>query len=252
MGQKEMLSEEKQVYKDQDTVARPLGPWTKNIHSLLKHFYDDGLPVPRIIRIDGDYEYAEYMQGDMIHPHKWNNDLLVEIGKLLRRLHDSAGSFEYPGCMEWKPWYLRELGTPSLCGHGDVAPWNVITRGGKITGLIDWEFAGPIDPLTELSRVCWLFPQLFDDDLGGLHGLPSPGERAKQVRLIIDAYGLDKGERRAFFERILETVICETAHEAIDARITFDSLGKLWGMAWRSRSLYWIWRNKDILRKAMD
>jgi len=49
----------------------------------------------------------------------------------------------------------------------------------------------------------------------------------------------------------METIICETAHEAIDENVTFESIGKLWGMAWRNRSLYWILRNKKILEEKI-
>jgi tRNA A-37 threonylcarbamoyl transferase component Bud32 len=252
MDEKELLSKDNNVYKQNNTVLRPSETWTKNIHLLLKHFYDNGLSVPKIIKKDEKYEYLEYIDGELIHPYKWNNELLVEIAKLLKQLYDSAKQFVYNKDMEWKPWYLRELGNLEICSHGDVAPWNVITKGNKITGLIDWEFAGPIDPIIELARVCWLFPQLVDDDLGKIYELPSPRERAEQVRLITDVYGLSKNDRKTFFERIIETIICETAHEAIDVNITFESVGKLWGMAWRNRSLYWIWRNKNIIKKALE
>jgi hypothetical protein len=245
------LSSEKRVYKENDTVRRPLEPWSDNIHALLRHFYRSGLPVPRIIKTDGVHEYVEYIEGEQIHPYKWNDELLVEIAALVKKLHDAAGTFGYDKSLVWKPWCLRELGRPALCGHGDIAPWNIISRGNKIIGLIDWEYAGPLDPLIELARVCWLFPQLVDDDLGKLYELPSPRERGRQVRLMLDTYGLSPRERRTFLEKIIETVIAETAHEAIDAHITFNSTGNLWGMAWRTRSLYWIWRNKTILEKEI-
>jgi hypothetical protein len=87
--------------------------------------------------------------------------------------------------------------------------------------------AGPIDPIIELTRICWLFPQLVDDDLGELYELPPPKGRVAQVRLITDAYGLSKEERKSFFEKIIETVICETAYEAIDENVTFDTVGNL-------------------------
>jgi hypothetical protein len=112
--------------------------------------------------------------------------------------------------------------------------------------------AGPIDPIIELARICWLFPQLVDDDLGQLYELPPPKERAGQVRLITDTYGLNKEDRKCLFKKIIETVICETAHEAIDENITFETVGNLWGMAWRNRSLYWIWRNKEIIKRALE
>jgi thiamine kinase-like enzyme len=249
---KKILSEEKNVLKQGNHVLRPIEPWSKNIHRLLVHFQNHGLPVPKIIKTDNKYEYLEYINGEIIHPNKWNNDLLVEIAKLVKAIHESAKTFTSNKKMEWKPWYLRELENLTLCSHGDIAPWNVITKKNEIVGLIDWEYGGPIDPIIELARVCWLFPQLVDDDLKNLYKLPTPKKRAEQVRLIVDIYGLSKTERKTFFERIIETIICETAHEAIDTNVTFESVGKLWGMAWRNRSLYWIWRNKEIIKKSLE
>jgi thiamine kinase-like enzyme len=247
-----ILSTDKNVFKENNMVKRPIEKWSNNIHSLLRHFHNIGLPVPKIIKTDNQYEYLEYINGELIHPHKWNDELLYELAILVKNLHLSAKTFESNKNMEWKQWYLREIGNSTICSHGDIAPWNVITNGNKIAGLIDWEMAGPIDPIIELARICWLFPQLFDDDLGKLYELPSPKKRAEQVRLILDTYGLNKEERKNIFEKIIETIICETAHEAIDEDVTFDTMGKLWGMAWRNRSLYWIWRNKEIIKRAME
>jgi thiamine kinase-like enzyme len=247
-----ILSTDKNVFKENDMVKRPMEKWSNNVHSLLTHFRNNNLPVPKIIKVDNQYEYLEYINGEMIHPHKWNNELLYELAVLIKKLHSVAKTFEHNKNMEWKKWYLREIGNPLICSHGDIAPWNVITNGNKIVGLIDWEMAGPMDPIIELARVCWLFPQLFDDDLGKLYELPSPNERANQIRLILDTYGLNKNERKNFFEKIMETIICETAHEAIDENVSFNTVGKLWGMAWRNKSLYWIWRNKEIIKKVIE
>ena len=52
------------------------------------------------------------------------------------------------------------------------------------------EYAGPIDPLIELARVCWLFPQLHDDDVAEMVRLPPLEIRVRQLRLLVDAYGL--------------------------------------------------------------
>lgn len=126
------------------------------------------------------------------------------------------------------------------------------TKNGMPHRIVDWEYAGPIDPFVELARVCWLFPQLHDDDLGKLYDFPSPEKRAQQVRLICDGYGLAAEKRRRLAEQIVEVIICETAHEAIDLELTFDSNGQLWGFAWRTRSLYWIWRNRKTIERALN
>ncbi len=103
----------------------------------------------------------------------------------------------------------------------------------------------------ELARVCWLFPQLHDDDLAAMHGLPPADVRAAQLRRMADAYGLSDAARKELLDALFSVVICETAHEAIDPGLTPGAEGSLWGFAWRTRSLYWIWRNRDLFRRAL-
>lgn len=82
--------------------------------------------------------------------------------------------------------------------------------------------------------------------------LPDAKKRAEQVRIVCDGYGLVAAQRRRLPEQIVETVICETAHEAIDPGVSTGDAGPLWGFAWRTRSLYWIWRHRALLRRALD
>jgi len=220
---------------------------------LLRHFEAHGLPVERIISTDDDLQISEYAEGEMVHPNKWTDDALFGVGKLLANLHCAARDFATTDEDVWRPWYLREIGDKDrrIYCHGDIAPWNTITENGHPKLLIDWECAGPLDPMVELARVCWLFVQLHDDDLAEMHDLPSPEKRAQQVRIITDGYGLEAVRRKALVNQIIEVIICETAHEAIDPGLKPDSVGSLWGFAWRARSLYWVWRNKATLENAL-
>lgn len=249
----EKLSENNEVYRRGETVIRPFDKHTPSIHSLLRHFNGCGLPVPKIISTnDNGYEVQEFISGIPIHPYKWSDESLMGIAKLVRDIHAASQSYTPPVDSEWRPWYLREIGNDEIVySHGDIAPWNIITDGVNPIGIVDWEYAGPIDKITELSRVCWLFVQLHDDDLGKLYDLPPPEKRAEQIRMIVDIYGLSDKQRHSFLDRIIETVICETAHEAIDPALNFDSTGNLWGFAWRTRSLYWIWRHRDIINRHL-
>lgn len=254
MSEQQVLSLEKNVVRRDDIVLRPMEPWSHNIHSLLGHLHGKCLPVPRFLGVSSDgQEMLEYLHGEFVHPYRWSDEGLYEVGRFVASLHAASVDFTPPTNGLWKPWCLREIGAgPQVISHGDIAPWNMLTKDGIPVALIDWEMAGPIDPLVELARVCWLFPQLVDDDLAELYSLPQAPGRAQQVRLICDAYGLSSAERKGFIDRIIEVVICETAHEAIDPKLTFDSTGNLWGFAWRTRSLYWIWRNRAVLHKAME
>jgi len=221
---------------------------------LLRHFETYDLPVERYISINKNIQISEFADGEMVHPDKWTDDALFAIGKLLFRFHNVARDFVVCDEDAWKPWYLREIGDKRnpICCHGDIAPWNTITENGYPKLLVDWECAGPLDPMVELARACWLFVQLHDDDLAQMHDLPSPEKRAQQVRIVADGYGLEAARRQGLVERIIEVIICETAHEAIDPALKFDSVGNLWGFAWRTRSLYWVWRNKQVLENALS
>jgi len=248
-----LLSEENQVYRVGNLVERPGRPWSASILRILRHFEACNLPVERYISADNNIQISEFAEGEMVHPGKWTDEALYNIGQLLARLHSAAREFETTDKDVWRPWYLREIGNKAnyICCHGDIAPWNTITENGLVKTLVDWECAGPLDPMVEIARVCWLFVQLHDDDLAKLHNLPSAEKRAQQVRIVADGYGLEAARRKHLVSQIIEVIICETAHEAIDPGLTFDSVGSLWGFAWRTRSLYWVWRNRAVLETAL-
>lgn len=252
-----VLSSEKSVsYKD-NVVLRPTGKWSRHVHDLLRHLEASGFKeAPRVIgsgvSADGR-ETLGYIEGEFVHPGPWSDEGIMAVGKLLRRLHDTAAFFESAADAEWQPWFLRQIGGENrlIISHGDIAPWNTVTRDGMPIGFIDWEYAGPVDPMVELARVCWLFPQLHDDDVAERVGLPSLEARARQLRLLVDAYGATENQRHDLMDRIIEVAVCETAEEAIEQQVTPESQGPLWGMAWRARAAAWMIRNRRVLEKAL-
>jgi hypothetical protein len=251
-----LLSEASSVSRQGRVVYRPAGLWTPAIQALLKHLEQTGFPAaPRVVGSGLDSagrEMVSYIEGEFVHPGPWRDETLAEVGRLLRQLHEATAGFKPPAEAVWKPWFLRKLGGPGrIISHGDVAPWNMVTRNGWPYGLIDWEYAGPVDPLVELARVSWLFPQLHDDDVAELVGLPVPAVRARQLRLLVEAYGLTARQRRVMFERILEVAVCETAAEAVEGRVTQTSQGPLWGLAWRARAAAWMLRHRALLERAL-
>lgn len=245
------------VTRHGDVVFREVKPWTTSIHLLLRHLENAGFDeAPRIVGSGFDErgrEALRHIEGEFVHPGPWSDEALIQVGQLLRRLHDTTASFTPPVNAIWQPWFLRELGQKTrIIGHGDLAPWNTVTRAGSPIAFIDWEFAGPLDPLIELARVCWLFPQLHDDDVAEKVGLPPLATRVQQVRLLVDAYGLSKIQRHSLFELIVEVAVCETANEAIEANVTPKSEGVLWGLAWRARAAAWMLRHRFSIERALQ
>jgi hypothetical protein len=244
------------VSRQGNIVLRETGPWAPSVHALLRHLQNEGFDgAPQVVGsgFDGQgRETLSYIEGEFVHPAPWSDDGLVAVGQMLKSLHDVASSFVPPADAQWQPWFLREIGDSQFVfGHGDAAPWNTVTNGGLPIAFIDWEYAGPVDPLTELARVCWLFAQLHDDDVANRVGLPSPVVRSHQLRLIVDSYGLSRKQRAGFFDRMVEVAIRETANEAIENNIMLESEGPLWGLAWRARAAAWMLRHRPVLERAL-
>jgi hypothetical protein len=247
------------VHRRGDVVIRDAGPWTPAVHALLRHLEDVGFAAaPRLVGSGLDRDGREtltFIEGDFTQPGPWSLEGAAALGTLLRGLHRATSSFRPPADAVWFPWHGRDLGGPGkVIGHCDVAPWNIVARDGRPVALIDWETAGPVDPLVELAQLCWLNAKLYDDIVADLEQLPPLADRARQLAAIVDAYGLPARRRRGFVGQIIEFAICDTAWEADDAAITPETAGHpiaLWAMAWRARSAAWMVRHRGALEAAL-
>lgn len=248
------------VHRRGQVVVRDTGPWTPAVHTLLRHLERVGFAgAPRLVGTGLDStgrETLTFIEGVFVQPGPWSLDGVAAVGRLLRDLHDATASYQPSPDAVWFPWHGRDLGgSARVIGHCDVAPWNIVARDGMPVALIDWEFAGPVDPLVELAQASWLNVKLHDDIVAELEGLPPLADRARQLRAIVDAYGLSAGQRRGFFDRIVEFVVSDTAFEADDARVTPDMTDHpqaLWAMAWRARAAAWLLRNRRVLENALS
>jgi hypothetical protein len=247
------------VHRQGSVVLRGTGPWTPAVHALLRHLEQVGFAAaPRLVAsgyaADGR-EQLTFIEGTVANPGPWSLEGTVAVAGLLRQLHDATATFEPPSGATWFAWHGRPLGGPDrVIGHCDLAPWNIIARDGLPVGFIDWEFAGPVDPLVELAQVCWLNAKLHDDIVAEREGLPPATHRAQQLRAMVDAYGLSATQRRNFVDRIVEFIVSETAWEADDAAVTPDLTSHpiaLWAMAWRARSAAWLLRNRRVFDNAL-
>jgi hypothetical protein len=247
------------VHRRGQVVVRDTGPWTPAVHTLLRHLQNVGFEAaPRLVGagIDPDgRETLTYVDGEFTQPGPWSLDGAARVGQLLRELHDATASYRPPPDAVWFPSHGRDLGGPArVIGHCDLGPWNIVARGGMPVALIDWEFAGPIDPLVELAQASWLNAKLHDDIVAEREELPPLADRARQLRAIVDAYGLPASQRHGFLDRIIEYVVSDTANEANDAGVTPDMTSHpsaLWAMAWRARAAAWLLRNRRPIENAL-
>lgn len=242
-----------------DVVHRETGPWAKSVHALLRHLEAEGFSgAPRVVGSGFDVEGREtlsFMSGVSLHPGPWPDEAMFNLGLMLAAFHRASASFVPPPDATWRPWFGRDLGTgPRIIGHGDLGDWNIIARDHQPVGFIDWEQAGPVDPLVELAQLCWLNAHLFDDDLQLRIGLPPSASRARKLRYIVDGYGLAAKDRARLAPTMIELAIADAANEAVEAKLTPDSDGPveaLWAMAWRARSAAWMGRNRGVLEAVL-
>ena len=241
-------------------VIKETGPWAATVRSLLRHLENvDFGWSPRLL--DAEAEACEresityeYVEGVIMNPAPWSDENAVTIGRLVRELHEATASYYPLAGAVWKPWFGRSLGRAKMViGHCDVAPWNIVSREGRPVALIDWEVAGPVDPLVDLAQACWLNVRLFDDLVAEREGLPSLAERARQLHVMVDAYGLSRRERRGFVATIIEFAVHYTAYQADDAEVTPESTDPaiIWALAWPARSAAWMLRNRRVLERAL-
>ncbi|WP_207485216.1 phosphotransferase [Arenibaculum pallidiluteum] len=201
---------------------------------------------------DQSRELLTFIEG-VINPAPWTDDAIHELGAILRRLHDASAEFRAPERAIWRPWFGREIGTPDTIGHCDAAPWNIVSRNGLPVALIDWEVAGPVDRLTELAMAAWNNAQLYDDDVAAMNGLPDAAHRLRQVRILADAYELPAPARHRVAYRIIEFAAQSAANEVVEQQIgpKTEHAPRIWGVAWQTRSVAWLIRNRAGLEAAL-
>jgi hypothetical protein len=179
-------------------VLRPSSPHTGSIHAFLRAVRQAGfegasLPVgidedgrERLVFIDGEVPvppYPDWSQTDTA---------LASIARLLRGLHDAARRFDPPG-LSWDDSLADPAGGTLVC-HNDVELSNVVFRDGIAVALLDFEFAAPGRPVydvAQLARLCVPIEDDFDQARLGWR----PADRPARLRLVADAYGLDRDGR---------------------------------------------------------
>ena len=149
------------------------------------------------VGIDEDgRERLEFIEGEVPAPPypDWSQSdtALASIAGLLREMHDAVRGFD-PRGHEWSALLADPAGGTLVC-HNDVELSNVVFRDGIAVALLDFEFAAPGRPtydLAQLSRVCVPIEDDFDQTRLGWY----PADRPARLRLVADAYGLDRDGR---------------------------------------------------------
>ena len=236
------------VVRDGDHLLRPSTPHTESVHALLRSvraYGFRGAPLPIGVDPDGR-ERLEFVPGEVpavpYEPWVQSEDALASVARLLRQFHDAARSFDATN-FAWSSELADPLGGAMVC-HNDLEPTNVVFQGGEAVAFIDFEFAAPGRPeydLAQLARLWVPFEHEFDQERMGWQTT----EPAARLRVIADAYGLDRRGRASLREAIIDAL---AVAESIGRRMPIEVLNRQGGPAKYERRAEWL----DCHRASFD
>ena len=190
-------------------VLRPSSPHSGSIHAFLRavrHAGFEGAPVPVGIDEDGR-ERLEFIDGEVpVPPYPdWSQSdiALASVAKLLRGLHDAARGFD-PRGLTWDDRLADPAGGTLVC-HNDMCPENVVFRDGVAVALLDFEFAAPGRPVYDVAHLARLCVPVEDDVDQARLGW-RPADRPARLRIVSDAYGLDRDGRAGLLSAIDDAI----------------------------------------------
>ena len=172
-----------------NTVRRPAMPWSASVDALLAHFHNVGfVEAPQALGYDeAGRQVLSFVDG-YVDPDPSDLDIsrLVDVGQVIRRLHDASSSFTPPADAIWNVAIPPD--SEDLICHHDLAPWNLVRTSTQLT-FIDWDGAGPGSRLWDLAYAAHGFVPLSP-------GAPISDEVAGQrLAALVEGYGLNQEER---------------------------------------------------------
>jgi Ser/Thr protein kinase RdoA (MazF antagonist) len=240
------------------SVLRPLGPWSESVHEYLRHLQASGFDgAPRILGVRDGREELTYLDGDVANDPRWqpgrghrlpdyarSDDALVAVGRMVRRLHDASRGF-VPRHTEYR-FHPHPPRAGEIVCHGDLGPWNTVYLDGVPVAFIDWDAAGPREPLVDLAAAAQAFVPLAPEERlrqAGFDPAPNLGAR---LRLFLDAYGLD--EPRAILPALRHATLSTT--EAIRCA-PLDAAGAARSLEFIASELRWLHAVLPTLERAL-
>ncbi|WP_078878283.1 NUDIX domain-containing protein [Streptomyces sp. NBRC 110035] len=178
------------IVRDGATVLRPSTPASPFVAALLGLLHARGFDgAPRYLRREGASDILDFLPGEVPQRFRtWSNRQVNAAGTLLRSFHDATRGSDLAGRF------------PVVCHH-DPGPNNVVFRDGVPTALIDFDTAAPGSPLEDLGYMAWTWC------ISAKPTAPAVEDQAAQVRVLVNAYGLDAMARGALVDSILERQI---------------------------------------------
>ncbi|MED3893699.1 phosphotransferase [Priestia aryabhattai] len=222
------------VYRSGDTVRRELKSDSHKFHKLLKHLENKGFSyAPKFLGIDEKgREVLSFIEGEAgnypLKKYMWSDDVLIEIGKMLRLYHDSVSDFLFDD--SWKSIDNTPKPFEILC-HNDFAIYNIIFNDERPTGIIDFDVAAPGPRLWDIAYTlytCVPLSRFYLSETGEkIHYNSSQHaqHRKRRVKLFFESYGEELQE--GYLEMVLLRLegLCKTiTRKANDGDIAFQKM----------------------------
>ena len=178
-----------EVVRIGETLRRPAMPWSTSVDALLAHLHEFGFEgAPRALGYDEDGRQVLSFAEGLVDSDPSDLDVsrLVEVGQLIRRLHEASSTFIPPADAVWNVAITPDH--EDLICHHDLAPWNLVRTPTELT-FIDWDNAGPGSRLWDLAYAAHGFVPLapaasISDEVAG-----------QRLAALVEGYGLDAKER---------------------------------------------------------
>lgn len=165
-------------------VRRPAGPWTANVHRLLTAYADAGIeqtPRPLGFTADGR-ERLSFLPGigpDGSPDWLWTDAVLTDAARLVRRLHDAST----PLATAPDGWRSPVHTPAEVVCHNDVAPYNLVFSEGRLTGIIDFDYASPGPRAWDLAYLAYTLVPLNREPVF------TDAERRTRIEVLVGGYG---------------------------------------------------------------
>ncbi|NNN09214.1 MAG: phosphotransferase [Acidimicrobiaceae bacterium] len=231
-----------------DTVRRPAMQWSKSVDALLTHFQDVGFKgAPRALGYDENGRQVLSFEEGFVDPDPSDLDTtrLMQVGRVIRKLHDASSSFSVPAGSVWNVAIAPDA--EDLICHHDLAPWNLVRTPTQLT-FIDWDGAGPGSRLWDLAYAAHGFVPLSPV------ATRSDDDASQRLAALIEGYGLDRQDRSRLLDMLSSRIrsmydLLRSGHER-----GAQPWARLWdeghGATWQIDSVYVDDRRK-IWAKAL-
>jgi thiamine kinase-like enzyme len=171
-----------------DTVRRPATDVSGFVASLLNHLESAGFAgAPKYLGQDEQgRDTLSYISGWV--PAKFQyftDDQIFAAGKLLREFHNATRDSAMVSGM-------------SVVCHHDVGPNNTVFHNERPVAFIDFDMAAPGPALDDVGFMAWTWC------VSSKLARAPAARQARQVRLLVDAYGLQAEERAEVFDAMLD------------------------------------------------